>query len=210
MRGKQRQPLWGERQNESRGRLREVAEENETKRDERDDLHCAVFSHSCHERHRRGLLQGRCQLARTITPRLRHDHAAHPNTLGEHCQGEKKKKKLQLSTFMCIFPPRWMKPFSSLRRNHNISRYQQTSRIYITPHIHTPACAFSNILKASFNLFIYFLFLKGSFKIDLNHEGGRLDAISDVIKGKLAFGRFFFFFFSWRKKEKNTNKTHGE
>lgn len=96
MRGKQRQPLWGERQNESRGRLREVAEENETKRDERDDLHCAVFSHSCHERHRRGLLQGRCQLARTITPRLRHDHAAHPNTLGEHCRGKKKKKAAAL------------------------------------------------------------------------------------------------------------------
>lgn len=73
---------------------------------------------------------------------------------------KKKKKKLQLSTFMCIFPPRWMKPFSSLRRNHNISRYQQTSRIYITPHTHTPACAFSNILKASFNLFIFFPFPK--------------------------------------------------
>ena len=76
--------LYGRRQNRVEAIVRS-GRGDETKRDERDNLHCGVVSHSAMKRHRWGLLRAAAS-CRTIAP-IRHNHAALPNTLGEHCGG---------------------------------------------------------------------------------------------------------------------------
>lgn len=76
--------LYGRRQNRVEAIVRS-GRGDETKRDERDNLHCGVVSHSAMKRHRWGLLRAAASCG-TIAP-IRHNHAALPNTLGEHCGG---------------------------------------------------------------------------------------------------------------------------
>lgn len=59
--------LYGKRQNRVEAVVRS-GRGDETKRDERDDLHCGVVSHSAMKRHRRGVLRAAAS-CRTITPR---------------------------------------------------------------------------------------------------------------------------------------------
>lgn len=84
--------------------------EDETKRDESDDLHFGVVSHSAMKRHRRGVLRAAASCG-TITP-IRHNHAARPNTFGKHygsCSPSYSSSLLSMA----------------VQINQNISHYQQ-------------------------------------------------------------------------------------
>lgn len=59
--------------------------------------------------------------------------------------GRKKKKKLQLSTFMCIFPPRWMKPFFAAQtQSQHLPVSANISHLHNSSHSHARMCVFQH------------------------------------------------------------------
>lgn len=101
--------LYGRQQNRV-GPVVRSGRGDETKLDESDDLHFGVVSHCAMKRHRRGVLRAAASCG-TITP-IRHNHATHPNTLGEHCGSCGPSYSSSLL---------WM----AVQINQNISHYQQ-------------------------------------------------------------------------------------